>query len=228
MAVAFRAANGTDGGGGSTSIVLNKPTGTVDGDVMLAMLYIEDASGDPPTGLTAPSGWTKLQSAIANSSFWMAVYYKIAASEGSSYTWSWTPAAYTSGHIGSWSGCHATTPVDASAMGTATTGSTVTYPSVTTSVTDTHIVGLVSAWSVGETAPAGFSTADDPGTYTGAIYYIAWASSGAYGTYTGGVGAGPEGAIAATVALRPPAVATAKAPPPFHRRFRASNRRRSF
>lgn len=203
MAVAFRSASGTDGGT-ANSLVLNKPSGVVNNDALLAMIYIETAAGDPPPGFSVPSGWFLIASGIANSSFWFGVYSKVASSEGASWTWSWTTAAYCSGHVAAFSGAWSVSPFHAASLGTATTGSTVTYPSVTTSVANCIIVGLVSAWSVGETAPSGFSTADDPGTYTGAIYYAAFVGPGAYGTYTGGVGAGPEGAIAATVAIRPP------------------------
>lgn len=215
MAVAFRSADGTDGGT-ATSISLNKPSGTVDNDAMLAVIYIELGSSDPPTGMTDPSGWNRLVAGIANSSFWLAVYSKKAASEGASWTWSWTTSAYCSGHVASFSGGDTTNPFHQAALGTATTGSTVTYPSVTTSVADTMIVGLVTAWSAGESAPATFSTAHDPGTYSGAIYYKAFAGPGAFGTYTGGVTSGAEGAIAATVAIKPPDAAAATSSPPIY------------
>lgn len=226
MAIAFRAGSGTDGGT-ATSITLNKPTGTTDGDALVAVVYLEIGTSDPPTGMSDPSGWSRLASGIANSSFWMGVYGKVAASEGASWTWSWTSSGYCSGHVAAFSGTDSSNPFHQAAIGTATTGSTLTYPSVTTTVANTMIVALGCAWSVGEGTPTGFSVADDPGTYTGAIYYKAFATSGAFGTYTGAVGSGPEGALGATVALMEPASSTSRGRP-FGQRGNAFNGGRTF
>lgn len=66
-----------------TSLAINKPSGVVDGDLMIAAFYV----GHQSTTITPPAGWTEIQS-TAQGSHQIATYYKIASSEGSSYTWS--------------------------------------------------------------------------------------------------------------------------------------------
>ena len=61
MAIAYRNGNGTTSSA-STGITINKPSGVVSGDVMLAVLGYWSASGP----VTAPSGWTKVNNS-ANS-----------------------------------------------------------------------------------------------------------------------------------------------------------------
>lgn len=69
----------------STSTI-NKPTNTVDGDFLVAVLYLVE-TGDTPT---PPSGWTLMASRVhttaARGSVW--IYYKRASSEGASWAWS--------------------------------------------------------------------------------------------------------------------------------------------
>lgn len=68
----------------SSSITINKPTGTVENDLMLAFLSLDAGPGGASwDNLT---GWTRVATNGA-SGRWVAVYYKVAgASEGSSYT----------------------------------------------------------------------------------------------------------------------------------------------
>ncbi len=73
-----------------TSVVINKPTNTADGDVMVAVVALND---DAATVSTAPTGWAQLanvQQAGGNNNKdgRMYVYWKLAASEGTNYTWS--------------------------------------------------------------------------------------------------------------------------------------------
>lgn len=65
----------------STSIVVNKPTGTVDGDVLIA--HISDSS--QADVISTPSGWTAITS-VSGSAGTSYLFYKVAASEGASYT----------------------------------------------------------------------------------------------------------------------------------------------
>lgn len=68
--------------GTASSVTVNKPTGTVQGDIMVAWMINRSTSGRTWTQLT---GWTKAaqQTTPAN----VAVQYKVAgASEGSTYT----------------------------------------------------------------------------------------------------------------------------------------------
>lgn len=61
---------------GTTSISVTKPSGVIDGDLMVAVAYCFGGS------LVTPSGWTVADSSTTD----RRVYYKVASSEGSSYT----------------------------------------------------------------------------------------------------------------------------------------------
>lgn len=81
---------------------INKATGVVDGDIMFMFLAIYIAT--PPTVDSVPSGWTLVATNTTAYSRWY-LYYKIASSEGTNYTWSLTASckyyalniAYSSG-----------------------------------------------------------------------------------------------------------------------------------
>ena len=98
MAIAFRASSEADNGGAVTTLVIDKPTGVVEGDLMLACVR---ASTDVNMS-SAPSGWTLYSGfPYKPSSFnstWM--YYKVAgASEPSTYTWTIDSGTRTVGNI---------------------------------------------------------------------------------------------------------------------------------
>lgn len=94
MAFAFVASN-VYNSSSSVSIVITKPTGTADNDIMFALLKLSGGSLADPT--TVPTGWTlgAKRTGDANNTYW--VYYKVAASEGADYTWTWTLAATRAG-----------------------------------------------------------------------------------------------------------------------------------
>lgn len=75
----------------AASVTINKPTGVLDGDLMIALI-----GGNPSSG---PAGWTSLANAsVASPMGPVNLYWKIASSEGASYTFSfsstwWSKAA---------------------------------------------------------------------------------------------------------------------------------------
>lgn len=75
-------ANTTDN---ATSTVVNKPAGVVDGDLMIALLNIGTNSSTTPT---PPAGWTAIDNDTHGASPPNTyLYYKVASSEGASYSW---------------------------------------------------------------------------------------------------------------------------------------------
>ena len=87
MALFRGVTNASYSGGNTTSYVVNKPTGTVDGDFMV-MFWFDNSSTIAPTTL---AGWTLLRSDSYNgATSSCSVYYKVASGEGSSYTWACT------------------------------------------------------------------------------------------------------------------------------------------
>lgn len=70
---------------GDASVDCDKPAGTVDNDIMLALVVVWATDGAPT--ITAPSGWTAIGT-NTQSIFRWSIYRKKASSEGASYTWS--------------------------------------------------------------------------------------------------------------------------------------------
>lgn len=183
MAVAFRAkAEAVQAA--AANITIDKPTGTVNDDIMVAVLYVEN-----DVAVTAPGGWALLTSvdhpSVAFDGYW---YWKRASGEGASYTWTHS-SAYRTGYIVSCSGCvTGVDPFDGATTGTATgTDATAECTSVTLTETDSLLLATAVYWSDrSSTAPGGsptFTERVDPGNNI----YLATASataSGATGTKT--------------------------------------------
>lgn len=126
MAISY-VANNTVNQSFVTGWTINKPTGTADGDVMIATLTYAGTS----TTVTPPSGWTQ----VARTTFGTRVlvtYQKVASSEGSSYTFTLSTAADGSHAIASFRGCDTTTPVYGLNSGTNTSTVDIVGPTVTT------------------------------------------------------------------------------------------------
>lgn len=72
--------------GTGASAVVTKPSGTVNGDLLVAYAVGTNAR----TNITAPAGWTNSYSlTVVAGSVEGAIYTKTAASEGASWTWTW-------------------------------------------------------------------------------------------------------------------------------------------
>lgn len=70
-----------------TSLTINKPSGTAEGDYLVASIAFDREGGTP--AITPPSGWTAIQTEYSGASLWTG--YKLAgASEGASYAWSFS------------------------------------------------------------------------------------------------------------------------------------------
>jgi hypothetical protein len=116
----------------STTLVINKPAGVVQGDVMIAAFQ---ESGGITGTVTPPAGWTLIRSQTVESNTKTYTYWKAAgASEPASYTWTSTLSSKHSGGIIAMTGVDTTTPVDASASVENTANLSVSCPAVTTTV----------------------------------------------------------------------------------------------
>lgn len=80
---------------GSASTIVNKPTGTADNDLMIAVIA---RSGGTTYPNSVPSGWTLLPGRVSTGDTY-SVYYRIASSEGSNYTWGFSGAVNISARI---------------------------------------------------------------------------------------------------------------------------------
>lgn len=127
----------------ATSRTVNKPTGTVDGDIVLIAAYREDNTDDLTSGPSGGGTFTEIASEVVNTAntpdIRLRVWWTIAASEPASYTVTWSTAefseliaiAYTES-----TGAFPASPIDVTNTGTgnsATPGTT----SVNTTVANT-------------------------------------------------------------------------------------------
>jgi hypothetical protein len=103
MAVTFIAsAAGADGIGGRASIAVNKPTGTLDGHLMIAYQY----DGSSATAPTLLAGWTSLGTGTSGTTS-CRVSYRFASSEGASYTFAFAGTDVGNASIHTFSGVKA-------------------------------------------------------------------------------------------------------------------------
>ncbi len=207
--IAFRAA--ATGVSASGSVTINKPTGTVQNDVMVAGIAVRPNTAT----ITAPAGWTLLRSTkqAANTANQLSTYWKLAtASEPASYTFTVGANAGAAGGIASFSGVDPSDPIDVENGQTTASATTSAARTVTTTSTNDMIVtvhGIAS--SVTWTPPTGMTEAADATSATPTntngesleINYVAQAGIGATGTKTANAsGAGDAGATD-TIALKP-------------------------
>ncbi len=126
----FRSSAAKGATSGVQSLVINKPAGTAQGDVMVAAISIR-----PSTATINISGWTlvrRINNSSGNSNS-LAVYYKVAgASEPSSYTWSLASSTGSAGGISSFSGVDPANPIDVESGQSTASNLSQPAPSVTT------------------------------------------------------------------------------------------------
>lgn len=182
MAIALRNVTNVDqGSGGSTSIVITKPTGTVDGDVLLA--FIEYNGNDT---ITAPSGWTLLDTAAGGAAHQKtSCYVKLASSEPASWTWT-IGSAIWEGSVSSWTGVDNTTKTEGDVAATGATSTATASTLTPTSTNDVSVVAFTTDNSTALSLPTSYTNVASFGS-NGDIVRIAslqLSSASATGTTT--------------------------------------------
>jgi hypothetical protein len=166
MAWTLVSPNGTGSAGNAATTtngdqILSKPSGVVDGNLLVAVWYLET---DVNTVDSVPAGWN-LAGSIANTgAFTIRVYWKIAASEPSAWTWSagtnatWSAAVVAAFTGGSGSGSF----IDVVGTGGQADGvvnTSQTAPSVTTTVNNSLVIFAYANFSgTNTTVIGGFAT----------------------------------------------------------------------
>ncbi|MDH5378099.1 MAG: hypothetical protein OEX00_07250, partial [Gammaproteobacteria bacterium] len=196
---------------GATSHTVDKPTGTVDDDLLIAILNT-DGAGET---LTAPSGWTAIFDTIDTQASAFRVWYKIASSEPASYTFTVTSSESCVLAVLRLSGHDLTNPIDVNGTDTQANTSPYTCPSVTTTVSNAWILRCFGADDGDVTEDSGY-----PSGHTGIFVRKSdesWGEGSCGAAYTtqalpgatGNADFTPTAAeqwAAATVALKPSAV----------------------
>ncbi len=148
-------------GSGVLTLTINKPTGTVQNDVMVASIAFRAAVADMSTVvLTAPTGWTlvrRTDNAGPTDSNSLAVYSRVAgAIEQTNYAWTFSTSTGAVGGIQAFSSVDTTSPIDVEA-GTAIANPgaplTYTHPGITTTVNNTMILAHFTRSGAGTWIP---------------------------------------------------------------------------
>jgi hypothetical protein len=160
----------------STTLTINVPTGTANGDLMVAMVL---TSASTSATWTTPAGWT----AAVTSSSARGVYYRTASSEPASYTFTASGSGTSQGYIFTYRNAQ----FDVSSAITTNSNPTVTA-SITTTANNAillYYAGISTNASETYTAPTGFSTLatdSDATAPSSAVFYKLQTAAGATGT----------------------------------------------
>jgi len=191
----------------ATSIIVNKPTGTIEGDLLVAIMSTDGGA----LTLGAPDGWTAITNNIGTTHTSRS-WYKIAgASEPTSYTFTVSASESIVCGILRISGHDSSNPIDVS--GTATgTSNAPTSPDVTTTVADTLVLRYFGADDDDMTQDSGYPSAhtgvyvrgslESWGETSSGVAYTTQASAGATGTAAFSITAAEEWS-AVTIAIAP-------------------------
>ncbi len=139
---------------GATSLAIMRPTGTVQGDVLLAEIQVRGA----PT-LTAPSGWAFVRSDTSGTTLRQAIYVHVAqASEPATYTWSFSASLAAGGVVSAYAGINATAPVDSTSGRVNASSTSIATNALSTTAADAAIVGFFgTATNASITPPTGMT-----------------------------------------------------------------------
>jgi hypothetical protein len=204
--IAFRSATSIAMDPASTSWIGNKPSGTADGDLLIAQLGADrDLSVT-----TAPSGWTLLHDVLmtttADVEMW--IYYKIAASEGASWTWTMGSSFRGTVGIAAYQNVDQTTPIDTSDFNPQTaSGTSHATPSITPSVANCMLCAfyLIDVAANSWTEPSGMTERWDvtphPNSSQSAMMADVLHTTGAVSKTA--TSSGTDNAVTALVALKP-------------------------
>jgi hypothetical protein len=206
--IGFVGASQAENGSGSSSLSIAKPSGVIEGGVMVATVT---AAG---TGsITTPSGWTVIKN-VAGTALRQVTYYKVAGgSEGASYSWNLGSSRAASGGIADYSGVNQAVPVDATASASGESGNAA-VPSVTTSAANDMVLTAASfATATTVTPGAGTTERFDVGSSsnTSEVADFAQATAGATAGVTATPAVSSAAWIAQTIALRDASQATLSA-----------------
>jgi hypothetical protein len=186
-----------------TSVTINVPAGTTDGDLL--MLSVASGAASMPSSFT---GWTHVLSNInGGATCQIGQFYRIASSEPASYTLSGFTTGRITAELVRITGADTTTPLDVTPTSAAATGS-ITAGTLTTATDKAlvfYTVGQDAATSSDFTVPSGVTLIENS-TGTGKRLISAYEVQSAAGTTTSRTfteTAGPLNAGAFTTAIRP-------------------------
>jgi hypothetical protein len=206
-------ASGSNGSGGSTTLVLNTPTGVAINDLLIAQVTFRSSGASTTLTLPACGCWTLIGSRQdVGSNMSQALYYHVATgAEPANYTWTIGTSNRATGGIIGYAGVdHSSSPIDVNSAAIDSSGasSSPAAPSVTTAGNNEMLVaffgirsgdtftppaGMTEEWDVSAGGSSPASEAAD----------VLQASAGASGAKTATATGGAANWIAQLVALKP-------------------------
>jgi hypothetical protein len=157
-AIAYQS-NATNQNGAATTLTINKPSGVITGDFLLAQITFEKGSDAGTNTQITPAGWTLAVRTDNSTNIGQAILYKFAtASEPASYTWTFNQSVKAAGGILRYTGVRPVDPINVSLGSTGDSGN-LTAPSVTSTEANTLLVaffGIKKTTTLSE--PAGMTS----------------------------------------------------------------------
>lgn len=144
-------ANNTSFGTGTvasgTPISVTKPTGVINGDLVIVAISTTD-----PADFTPPAGWTQLyEVAETTTDSWLGIYTKLAAAEGASWSFTSVGTETYAYAVLALRGVHPTTPIGASACASQPLSKTQSTPAIVVTTPNAFIVGI---WEIDGAGPS--------------------------------------------------------------------------
>lgn len=159
---------------GTTSAAVTKPTGVVDGDLLVAVAF---SFGAP----SPPAGWTQFGSNLSVSSFTVSAWWKVAASEGASFTF--TGATATDAAVTAYVPPSGTLTIDVGNGQANTSSTSCTAPSITLAASGDLLVFIAfEDTAASATPPSGLTETFDNTIFEIAHDLSGTVTSGATGT----------------------------------------------
>jgi autotransporter-associated beta strand protein len=215
-AQAFRASTSAQADSNVASLIINRPAGTLVGDLMLAAVTVRPSTAT----ITAPAGWTLIRRTNqgATNSLAQATYYRVATGvEPASYTWT-LGAGHTGavGGVATFYGIDVAAPVDVQNGQVNASNLNQPAPSVTTTQQyDMIVTSHAMTSSTTFTPPAGMTEVVDVASevttalgITLEINYVVQPAAGATGIKTARAAADADVGVGHTLALARATTAT--------------------
>lgn len=184
----FRSAGEANSGASGNSITVPKPSGTVEGDILIASIYFNDRN----QVVTAPSGWVLIDFFnTGDPSASCGAWYKIAGgSEPTDYTWTSTGSvSRRAGTIACFSGSFDSNPEDAAVVRTQGAATSAGITTVSDCAMVVYLGGVDASAGATWTEPSGWTSAGpDDGSASTYIGYYAPGTAGATGAISYGTG----------------------------------------
>jgi hypothetical protein len=151
---------------GTGNATVAKPSGTASGNLLVAGLMLEKGSSET---VTPPAGWTLIRRTNNGTNAGMATYYRLAGgSEPANYTFNIALGSKWSIGISRVTGANPNNPIDVSGGLTGASSTSVTAPSVTTSVANTLVLAFYTnkknaTYTAAGTTTERYDVPNDPG-----------------------------------------------------------------